>query len=61
MATQAPRGLFQQVDPFDDEAPFLLARTAAPQEAPQPLDPLVPVGEGAHGTVTAPGVARRVT
>ena len=41
-------GFLEQVDAFDDEAALVLARTAAPHQAPQPLDPLVPVGETAQ-------------
>ena len=39
---------FEQVDTLDDEASFVFTRTAAPYKAPQPLDPLVPVGKAAH-------------
>ena len=38
----------EQVDALDYEPALILTRTAAPYQAPQPLDPLVPIGKAAH-------------
>ena len=53
-ARPRPKRFFQQVDTLDDETPFLPTRTAAPYQAPQPLDPLVPIGKAAHTFAGSP-------
>ena len=48
--------LLEQVGALDDEAAFVGPGTAPAHQAPQPLDPLVPVGQAASKTSSEAGL-----